>query len=193
MGIFRRSSSARVDDQRVGSATVSAVLKSPEGRFVAGFDECRCGAIAEDGAQAAICGMDVFAVGFGRDQQDAPDGFRADQAIGQRQPVDETGATEIEINGSARFTEPQSFLHQAGGCGERVVGRLGTEQQEIDARRVDIVRGKEFFGGFDSQIGGAFVRSGNMAARDTRFGIDQIQIPTRKFSGQLFVGFDLFG
>ena len=56
--------------------------------------------------------MDVFRVGLGRDQQNPLGGPAADQAVGQRQPVDETRTAEVEIQGPDRRSQFQAVLEQ---------------------------------------------------------------------------------
>ena len=88
--------------------------------------------------------MDVLRVGLGGNEQDPPRGAAANQAVGQGQPVHETRTSQVEIQGPDRGPQFQPVLHQAGGGGQGIVGRLRAKQEKIDRLRSMPAVGRAF-------------------------------------------------
>ncbi len=118
---------------------------------------------------------------------------RANQAVGQRQPVDVARATEIEVERPDRRAQLQPLLHQAGGRRKRIVRGLRAEQQEVDRRRIDLVPPKQLLRRLDTQIRGTFVRCGDMPSRNPRLLVNQLHVPLRELGLQLVVCLHSFG
>ena len=85
--------------------SVPNVKADKRGR-VRGLDERGRRTVAEDRAQRAILGVDVFGIRLGRDQQDSPRRAGANQSVGQRQSIDETRAAQVEVQRPADVGRP---------------------------------------------------------------------------------------
>ena len=122
------------------------------------------------------------------DQQHAPGRAAADQAVGQRQPVDEARAAQIEIQGPDRGPQPQPLLHQAGGGGQRIVGRLRAEEQEVDrAGGRCCARGKSFSAAATPRSEAHSSPAGDVPHADPRLRVDQVHVPLGELGRQKLV------
>ena len=184
---------ALADDQGVGAAAVGAEDERAQRRFRRGLDERGRRPVAEDRPQRAVGRVDVLRVGFRGNQQHPPGRAAVDQAVGQRQPVDEARTTQVEIQRPDRGGQPQPLLHQAGGGGQGVVGRLRAEEQEVDRLAIDLVLGEEPLGGLHAQIGGALAGRGPVAGADARLCVDQVHVPAGMLGLEKLIGLDRLG
>ena len=180
------------DDQGVGAAAVGAEDERSQRRFRRGVDERGRRPVAENRPQRAIGRVDVLRIGLRGNQQHAAGRSAADQAVGQRQPIDEARAAQVEIQRPDRGRQPQPLLHQAGRGGQGVVGRLRAEEEEIDRAAIDLVLGKQPLGRRHAQIGGALAGSGNVAGANARLRIDQVHVPAGILGLQQVIVLDRF-
>ena len=179
------------DHQRVRAAAVGAEDERPQRWLLGGLDQRRRRPVAEDRPQRAIGRVDVFRVGLRGDQEDPPGRPAANQAVGQRQTIDEPRTAQVEIQGPDRGRQPQPLLHQAGGRRQRIVGRLRAEEEEIDRAAVDLMLGEELLRRRHAQIGGAFLRGGDVPGADPRLRVDQVHVPTGILGLQVRIVLDL--
>ena len=149
-------------------------------------------AVAEDGPQRTVGRIDIFRIGFGGDQQHPLGRAAADQTVGQRQPIDKARTSQIEIQRADRSRQPQSLLHQAGGGGQNIVGRLRAKQEEVDRFAVDVVPFEQPFGRRNAQVRCTLIRRGYMPVPNACLGKNLFDVPFVEHRGQLFYVFDFF-
>ena len=192
-GLLLRAGAAFGHQQSVGPAAVGAENERAQRRLPGGFDQRGRRAVAKDRPQRAVGRVDVLRIRLGGDQQHAPGSPGANQPVGQRQPIDEARTAEIKIQGANCGGQPQPILHQTGSRGQGVVGRLRTEQQEVDRGPVDVSFGKELFGRRHPQIGGTLPRPRDVPLANPRLGIDQVHVPFRELGREKLIVLDLLG
>ena len=176
--------------QRLAAAAVRAEEEVPQRRLVRRFHQRGRGTVGEDRPQRPICRIDVAGVGLGGDQQHAAGGAAANQPVGQRQPVNESRAAEVEVQRADGGGQPQAILDEAGGGRQRVVGSLGAEEQEVDRAAVDPIFVEELFRRGDPQVRSALPLVGDRPAANAGLGEDCLHVPVRELGRQCLVGFD---
>ena len=132
-------------------------------------DQRRGGGIAENGPCCSILRMDEFAVGFRCQQQDVLGLVGFDQTFCHRQSIDKAGTAEIKIECAAMVGDPQPVLQQAGSSRQKIIRRLGTQNDEVDCRAVDPILGKQFFGRTSRHIRRTFAGGSDVPFIDAGF------------------------
>ena len=115
--------------------------------------------VAENRAERTVAGVDVFRVRFRGDEKHAAGNARADETVRKTQTVNVTGAAEVEVQSTAVDAQAKTMLNKTGRRWDRIIRRLCTQKDEIDAFPRDLMFFEEFFSSFDRHIGRKFIRS----------------------------------
>ena len=173
------------DHQGIGPAPVGAEDELAQRRLVRGLDQSGGRAVAENGSQRSVAGVDIFRVGFGGNQQHPFCYAAADQTVGQRQSINKARASQVEIQRADRSGQPQAMLHDAGRGGQDVIGRLRAKQKKVDRFAVDVIPGEKPFRRRHAQVRCALVRLGYVTVPHARLGKDRLDIPFGEHRGEL--------
>ncbi len=120
-------------------------------RAVDGLDHHGGGAVGEEDGGAAVVPVGDAREGLGSDQQHLA-GAGGDDAVGQREAVDEPRARRIDVDGPA--PEAEVLLHRGGGAGHCLVRGGGGEDDEVDLGRLDTRSGQRHPTGLGRQLRG---------------------------------------
>lgn len=190
--VFGCSASAVAHDQHVRATAVAAELISPQRGLVGGGDQSRRGGVPKNGPQAAIIFIDVFAVRFRRHQQNFFGNAGSDQSVGHGGAVHKPAAAEIEIDRATLGSQPQPILQQARSRRQRIIRRLGAQQDEINRRPIQIFAFEQLLARLDGQIRRRLVGLGDMPLVNPRFLRDQVEIPRGELFLQRRIVFHMF-
>ena len=92
------------------------------------------GGVAKNRLHIKIPRIHELAVGFAGQQEYVAGLARFNQSLGGRESIDVARATEIHVPGPGVGRDAKPLLDQAGRGGQKVIGRLGTAQDEVDVR-----------------------------------------------------------
>ena len=120
------------------------------------FQQHGTGSVAEDGSRGAVLVIDHERHLFRTEHDDFLESSRFDQRGSRGEPHDEARAGGLYVVGQCSL-DAHTFADAGGGGGELVVGRGGGADNQVDVLHIGLALGQQFFHGFGSQVGGAFV------------------------------------
>ena len=118
-------------------AAIGMQLAREDARRFARLEHHRAGAVAEKHAGAAVLEVEDARKDFGTNHERLAGHARADHRIGDRQRVDEARAHGLNVERSAAG-DAELLLHQARGRRKHHVRRAGCDDDQVDARGIDI-------------------------------------------------------
>ncbi len=120
-----------------------------------GLQHDRAGAVAEQHAGGAVAPVQQARHGLRPDQQDSARGAGPDQAVGQRQAIDEAGTDRLDVERRAAC-HAQPRLDDGGDGGEAFVRRGGGADDHVQLAGINPGVGQRLPGGAQGQVGGLF-------------------------------------
>src|SRR6185369_1036554 len=122
------------NDEVARAGAVGAEHEMIEAGAVGGADERGGGGVAEECADGAVAGVDEFRVGVAGEDDALCRHAAADERAGEGERVEVAGAALVDVERGALRAEAEARVDEAGGRGEKVVGRLRAEDEKINAR-----------------------------------------------------------
>src|SRR3989442_38235 len=150
-------------------------------------DEGCCCTVSEDGTYAAVPRVQELTIGVRRHEQHTRRGAGFHKALGQRQPVDESGAPLVDVHSAAARPQSQASLHRARSSRQKVIGTLRAEDEKVDRTRGAHSSLEKPLGGRHTQIRRALLRGRNPPAADSSLIEDLLGGPVAKLAGEIFV------
>ena len=156
---------AAIHSQDAGQTAIGMQVAGEDARCVGSFEHHRAGPVAEQHAGPAVAPVQEAREHFRAHHQRALVGAAGDQAVGQGQGVDESGAHRLYIEGGA-LLHAQPRLQQAGGGRQHHVRRGGGDHDQIHLVGAGFGRCQRALAGVKGEVGGHFAFGGDMTGFD---------------------------
>ena len=120
-------------------------------------------------------------------EQHARRGTGFHEALGQRQPVDESGAPLVDVHGAAARPQSEPSLHRARSSRQEVVWGLRAEDEKVNRARGAHSALEEPLGGCHTQVRRALPFGGDPPAADPRLIKNLLGRPVAQLPREIFV------
>jgi len=164
-GLIITAGHACRDPQQFLVTAISAQATVNDTGFIRRCQHHRAGAVAEQDAGATIRPVNDAGKGVRPHHQRPLRRAGADEAMGDIQSVDETGAHCLHIKGGAAMAT-QPMLQLGGDAGKDMIGRGGAQDNQVNITRFEARCCQRPTGGLFGQIAGGFPRRSDVALLD---------------------------
>jgi hypothetical protein len=137
--------------------------------------------------------MQETTVGFTGDEENSPRYPGCQQAVGTCEAIEVTGTTGRNVESSGACWQVEAVLQQAGTARQRLLRRLGAEQDEVRCKFATITALRKSPTSVSRHIDDSFARCCDVALADAGLLKDFLRGPVREGPRERFVAHNQFG